>query len=685
MRFLFILVLSFLIPPSTFSQDQPPASDGQERLESFEKRKMLEERSLVNAIEFESIGPTVFSGRVVDIDVHPEDPSIFYVAYASGGLWKTENNGMSFKPIFDNEVVMTLGDIAVNWENNIIWVGTGENNSSRSSYAGVGMYKSMDEGKTWEYKGLPESHHIGRIILDPQDPNTAIVGVLGHLYSPNPERGVYKTTDGGDSWTQTLSVNDNSGAIELISDPNDSNILYVGMWERTRRAWNFVESGVGTGIYKSSDNGDTWTKISGGESGFPDGEGAGRIGLDTYNDNGKTILYAILDNYFRRAAEDKEETDVLTKDDLRDMSKDDFLKLDEKKIKTYLESNRFPRKYSVKKVRAMVRKGEIMPLALVEYIEDANSLLFDTPVIGAEVYRSEDGGMTWTKTHDDYLEFVYNSYGYYFGQIRTSPHKKGKLYIMGVPILISEDDGKNWKSINGDNVHVDHHALWVNPDRDKHIILGNDGGINISYDDGEQWIKCNTPPLGQFYDIEIDNAKNYNVYGGLQDNGVWMGPNTYRSGTRWHSTGQYPYKGIMGGDGMQVQVDTRDNVTVYTGFQFGNYSRINTRTNERKRITPVHELGENPLRWNWQTPIHLSIHNQDILYMGSQYLHRSFDKGSNFDKISEDLTKGGQKGDVAFGTLTAIHESPMKFGLIYVGTDDGNVHVTRDGGFSWQN
>ncbi|MEM6699673.1 MAG: glycosyl hydrolase, partial [Bacteroidota bacterium] len=264
------------------------------------------------------------------------------------------------------------------------------------------------------------------------------------------------------------------------------------------------------------------------------------------------------------------------------------------------------------------------------------------------------------------------------------PDDADKIYIMGVPVLRSDDAGKNWTSINKENVHSDHHALWINPNRSGHLILGNDGGINISYDDGETWNKCNIPPVGQFYAVTVDEAKNYNIYGGLQDNGVWMGPNTYKASNAWQGSGQYPYKRIMGGDGMQVAVDTRDNATVYTGFQFGNYFRLNTKTGSRQYITPKHELGERPLRWNWQTPVKISSHNQDIVYMASNKLHRSFDQGESFQEISGDLTTGGRKGDVAFSTLSTIHESPLKFGLIYTGSDDGLIHVTKDGGNAWE-
>jgi len=663
-------------------QAQPAATPADARLASFAQRQALAANSIANGIQFDNIGPTVFSGRITDFDINPKDPTHFYVSYASGGLWKSTSNGSSFEPLFDEEAVMTIGDIAVNWDKDIIWVGTGEVNSSRSSYAGVGMYKSTDGGKTWQHKGLSDSHHIGRIVLHPTDANTAWVAVLGHLYSPNKERGVFKTTDGGDTWTKVLYANANAGAIDLIMDSQNPDILYAATWERTRRAWNFTEAGAGSGIHKSTDGGQTWSKVSGGESGFPGGNGIGRIGLSASKSGGKNYLYAVVDNYNRRPKEAKA-SKGLTKDDLRSISKADFLALGEEKIGKYLKANRFPKKYTAQSIISQVKNDEIKPIALVEFVEDANSLLFDTPVVGAEVYRSMDEGATWQKMNAEYMDGVYNSYGYYFGQIRASAINPDHVYMMGVPVIKSKDGGKTWTNINRENVHVDHHALWLNPNREGHLILGNDGGLNISYDDGETWFKCNSPAVGQFYYIAVDHADDYNVYGGLQDNGVWMGSHNYEASKYWQNSGQYPYKSIMGGDGMQVAVDTRDNATVYTGYQFGNYFRLNTKTNSRSYITPKHELGERPLRWNWQSPIQLSEHNMDIVYFGSNKLHRSMNQGDDFEAISGDLTEGGQKGDVAYGTLTTIHESPMRFGLIYTGSDDGLIHVTKDGGNNW--
>lgn len=683
-KILTLILLSLCCSSQVFSQIQPPFTNAETRLKSTTQRKMLTENSLVSNIEFRNIGPTVMSGRVVDIDVSESDPSHFYAAYASGGLWFTNNNGTTFSPIFDHETVMTIGDIAVNWQTNTIWIGTGENNSSRSSYAGVGIYKSSDNGKTWAYMGLPESHHIGRIILHPTNPEIVWVAALGHLYSANEERGVYKTTDGGKTWTKTLFINKNAGIIDLIINPKNPDELYAAAWERTRRAWDFTESGSGSGLYKSTDGGDNWALLNNEKSGFPTGKGVGRIGLAVFNDGNQEKIYAILDNQFRRKEkEGKTDKSSLQKEDLVEMSKADFLKLDEEKITEYLEDNGFPEKYSTEKVIKMIKNDDIKPAALVDYLYDANQQLFDTPVIGTEVYESTDGGKTWTKTHEDFIDNVFYSYGYYFGQIRVSPQDADKIYIMGVPILRSDDGGKSFKSISGDNVHADHHALWANPNRAGHLINGNDGGINISYDDGENWIKCNSPAVGQFYAINVDMEEPYNIYGGLQDNGVWTASSNYKASPSWHQSGQYPYKSIMGGDGMQIEIDTRDNNTVYTGYQFGNYYRINKTTGESDYITPKHVLGEKPLRFNWQTPIHLSIHNQDILYFGSNKLHRSFNQGRDFKAVSGDLTKGGKKGNVAYGTLTTISESKFQFGLIYTGSDDGFIHVTKDGGNTW--
>lgn len=689
MKILLRIAAAFVIALSTLpvsAQDTIPLpTDYQTRMRGFDTRQAIATKSLVANLPFRNIGPTIMSGRVTDLAVNPENPEEFYVAYASGGLWKTMSNATKLTPLFDDQASMTIGDIAVDWKHNeLIYVGTGENNSSRSSYAGTGIYKSSDKGKTWKNIGLPESHHIGRIILHPADTNTLWVAVTGHLYSPNTERGIYKTTDGGQTWSQTLFVNENTGAIDLVIDPGNPQVLYASMWERKRRAWNFWEAGEGSGIYKSADGGNTWMLISGENSGFPDTKNTGRIGLAIYPGNTK-ILYAFLDNQERQEEKDVEQEDGLTRDALLIMERSEFLKLDEKELEGFLRENNFDEEYSASRVNEMMQDGIIEPADLVEYLHDANAMLFDTPVKGAEVYKSTNGGQTWEKTHEGLIEDVVFSYGYYFGEIRVSATDENKIFIMGVPILKSDNGGKSFTSIQGENAHVDHHALWVNPKDDDHLINGNDGGVNISYDGGDTWLKLNPIPLGQFYAVNVDMAEPYNVYGGLQDNGVWYGSSANKPGTGWQMTGNYPFDEILGGDGMQTEIDTRNNNIVFTGFQFGNYYRINKKTNETTPVQPRHKLGEHPLRFNWQTPIHLSRHNQDILYLGSHKFHRSMNQGDDWETLSEDLTKGGKKGDVAYGTLTTIHESPLRFGLIYTGTDDGLVHVSKDGGYTWEN
>ena len=650
--------------------------------ESLLHKKALAKTSLVKNISFKNIGPTVMSGRVVDIDVNPKNTTEFYVGYASGGLWYTNNNGTTFTPILDTAATQNVGDIAVDWKTGTIWVGTGENNSSRSSYAGIGILKSTDKGKTWINVGLTDSHHIGRILINPSNPEEVVVGVIGHLYSSNAERGIFKTINGGKTWKKTLFINENTGIIDVQPAPNNFNVLYAAAWERNRKAWNFKGDGENSGIYKSTDAGTSWVKIAD-KSGFPKGKNVGRIGLAVFNEN---TVYAFHDSQFRRKIEKKTSiSNALTKDDFKKMSVANFLKLKDKKLNTYLKLNGFQEKYRAENVKQMIRSGSVKPADLAKYLENANTLLFDTPVVGAEVFKTTNGGKNWKKTHEGYLDDLYYSYGYYFGEIRVDLQNENGIYVLGVPILKSKDGGKTFTSISKENVHADHQALWVNPQTKGHLVEGNDGGLNISYDDGESWIKLNQPAVGQFYTVYADNQKNYKVYGGMQDNGVWVASNTAKMNKRWKQTGKNPYESIMGGDGMQVAVDDRNPNIVYTGYQFGNYYRIDRATGKKKYIQPKHALGETPYRFNWQTPIQLSKHNQDILYLGGNKLHRSLDKGDTWQAISGDLTKGGKKGNVAYGTLTTISESPFQFGLLYVGSDDGLVHVSKNGGGSWEN
>lgn len=668
-------------------QAQVAPTPATERMKVTELRRSLENKSLLKEVPFRNIGPSIMSGRVVDVDANPDDPTEFYVAYATGGLWHTTNNGQSFTPIMDSLDMLFIGDIAVNWSQpgRTIWVGSGEVNSSRSSYAGMGMYKTADNGKTWEYLGLPESHHIGKVQLHPTNPNIAWVAVLGHLYSPNKERGVYKTTDGGKTWKLTLFVDDNTGCVDLDINPSNPDEIYAAMWYRVRRAWKFEESGKTSGIYKSTDGGENWKLVSGAGSGFMTGDKIGRIGIAVYPKNPQ-ILYAVVDNNTPRPDTAKKVDSFYTKADFKTISKEQFASLKTNLIDTFLRKNNFPRKYTGKNVKEMVAADKVKPTALWDWL-DSDDGFQNTGIVGCEVYRSDDGGASWKKTHTK-PNPNFNTYGYYFAKIYTSHTNPDKIYSMGFIAQLSTDGGKTFKTIDKGNVHADHHALWVNPKRDSHIINGNDGGANISYDNGDNWFKANMPAVGQYYAITVDDARPYNVYGGMQDNGSWWGPSTHKEDIGWIDNGQYGFRALNGGDGMQAQVDTRDNATVYTGSQFGAYARYNKNGTERRgfqrSIRPQHELGEKPLRFNWQSPILLSKHNQDVVYFGSNRLYRSLSKGDTMIAMSPDLTNGRVSGNVPYGTLTTLSESPLRFGLIYTGSDDGHIHRSFDGGYTWE-
>ncbi|MBZ5856549.1 hypothetical protein [Flavihumibacter profundi] len=677
----YALIIAFLITIQSYAQIQPTSAA--DRLKGLQKRELLARRSNIPDLGFRNIGPSIMSGRVVDIEANPADPTEFYLAYATGGLWYTQNNGQSFKPIFDSEQVIGIGDIAINWNaaQRVIWVGTGEVNSSRSSYAGIGVYKSTDNGQTWVYTGLPESHHIGKIQLHPSDPNIAWVAVLGHLYSSSKERGVYKTTDGGKTWLQTLFVDGNTGIVDLDINPGNPQELFAAAWYRTRQAWNFEESGSSSGIYKSADGGNHWQLVSGAGSGFIQGKGTGRIGLAVSAKNPHTV-YAVVDNQFPLPDTGKVFADTMYQlKELKGLDKAAFARLDNDRLNRFLKANQLPEQYTAESLKEMVQKDQVKPTALYDYLFVDDGFQ-NKSITGCEVYRSDDGGSTWKKTHIKPIG-IFSSYGYYFARIYVSPVNTDKIFILGFNAQLSEDGGKSFRTIDKGNVHADHHALWIDPNKDSHIIDGNDGGCNISYDNGDNWFKANTPPVAQYYAIAVDSAKPYNVYGGLQDNGSWFGPSTHEEDAGWIDSGEYGFKRLNGGDGMQVQVDTRDNNTVYSGFQFGNYYRINLQTRTSQYFKPKHEMGELPLRFNWQTPILLSMHNPDILYIGSNRFHRSMDKGERLQTISADLSNGGHPGDVPFGTITTISESPFRFGLLFIGTDDGNIQVSRDGGYNW--
>lgn len=676
-----IKLLLIMLSVAGFIQAQPTKPS--DWLQSFDARKKAEQSSILKNYPARNIGPTIQGGRIIDMDVNLSNTKEFYLGYASGGIFKTVNNGITFFPIFDGIDVLGIGDFVLSQQNtNKLYVGTGEKNSSRSSYAGSGIYKTTNGGKNWQHLGLEGTQHISRIVLHPENDEVVYVAALGSLYSKNTDRGVYKSIDGGKIWKKTLFVADSVGVIDLVINPKNPKELLAATWERSREANNFKGNGEGSAIYRSEDGGETWSKSV---QGFPQGKTVGRIGLDICQ-TAPNIVYAILDN--QAEVEDKKANEAAKKnagklkpEDFKNMTAENFAALDNKKLDEFLQDNGYPKKYTAALVKKEMAAGKYQPKAIAEYFgSDANANLFNTKVIGAEVYKSTDGGKNWKKANTYELDGVFFTYGYYFAEMRVTPSNPDIVYIYGVPMLKSIDGGATWHrldTLRGEqDIHVDHHSVWINPKDAQHILLGNDGGLYQSYDEGANWKHINNMAVGQFYTVNYDMETPYNVYGGLQDNGVLKGSSKSIPNETPH------WEPIFGGDGMYVAPDPRNSKLVYTGFQFGNYFKLDN--GKTTRVTPAHNIGEAAFRWNWRTPLLLSKHNPDIVYMASQFVHRSLNKGESFETISPDLTKNTKQGNVPYSTISALAESPLKFGLLYAGSDDGRVWVSKNAGGSWE-
>ena len=558
-------------------------------------------------LSFRNIGPATMGGRVDDLAVLESNPAVFYVGTATGGLWKTTNMGITWEVLFDDlDDAVSIGDIAIAKDDaNLVWVGTGENNNRQSGSWGNGVYKSTDGGKTWKHMGLRDSKHIARIIVDPVDHDVVYVAALGSLWGAGKERGVFKSTDGGLTWTNVLLVDEHTGATELVQDPSNNKVLYAATYQRRRATWGFNGGGPGSGIHKSSDAGRTWTKLT---NGIPSGP-LGRIGMDVYRAN-PNIVYARIEH-----------------------------------------------------------QGE------------------------SGTYRSDDGGLSWRKMSN------VNPRPMYFSQIRIDPTNDLRIYVLGVQIHISDDGGKTF--IENGALHSDHHAMWINPANPNHIIDGTDGGIGISWDKGKNWEGIYNMDLGQYYHVGYDMETPYNLCGGLQDNYTWCGPSAVRSRNGIVNDDWFQ---IQGGDGFEALVDPNDSRTIYAESQDGNIVRVDRITNERKTIRPLPGRGEPTLRWNWNTAIHISPHNSSTIFVGANKVFRSTDRGQSWQAISEDLTQNVDRetlslmgvtakeftiakhdGVQSYGNLVQLVESPKQAGIIYAGSDDGVVHMTRDNGKSWTN
>jgi photosystem II stability/assembly factor-like uncharacterized protein len=568
------------------------------------------DQRLVDTLAARPLGPANMGGRIVSLAVVPSDPKQMYVATASGGLWKTQNNGTTWRPIFDQQNTVSLGDVAVAPSSpEIVWVGTGEANARNSVSWGDGVYRSPDGGRSWQHRGLADTEHIGRIVIHPTNPDIVYVAALGHLWGLNRSRGIFKTTDGGDHWQHVGYYDDSTGFIDLVMDPSDPRILYTAAYQVRRDDFSGgnpkVQFGPGAGIYRTTDGGENWYKLSHGLPQSP----CGRIGLDIYRKDPR-IVYAVIQT---------EKTDIRT------------IAGQEAKSNNRVETG--------------------------------------------GVFRSENRGETWTKLNDLCPR------PFYYGQIRIDPNTSHRIYVLGIELHVSSDGGQTFQEGGAARIHSDHHALWIDPRDSEHLVLGCDGGLNLSYDRGQTWEHMANLPIGQFYGIAVDARKPYRVYGGLQDNGTWSGP------SRTHSSEGITtadWTRLYGADGFHCQIDPEDPDLVYAEGQYGQLRRFNVRTGSNDLIRPAPPKGAPAYRFNWSSPLLLSSHPPRALYFGGNHLFRSTDRGLHWETISPDLTRGQPGPSADFGhTLTAVAESPVKAGVLYAGTDDGRVHVTKNNGKKW--
>jgi len=622
-----LFLLSLVGSPFLASgQERVHSTPPEARLQMYEAHLALVESSPFKNHPWQFVGPTNISGRMTDIAVvTPKGGSYtIYVAGASGGVWRTRNEGTTWEPVFQHAASTSIGDVTVAPSNqNVVWVGTGEANIFRSSMAGAGVYKSEDGGDTWKHMGLAGTHTIPRIVVHPANPDIVYVAASGHEWTNDEYRGLYKTTDGGESWERILFLTDQTGVIDLVMDPSDPNTLYAATWQRIRLRWNDPRNQStygGSGIYKTTDGGENWTQIN---EGLPEPRYRGRIGIDISRSN-PDVLYAFVDNYETAREAPEEATDAYG--------------------------------------------------------------LPQGPVIrGATVYRSDNGGTSWARSseYEPYMEGLSGTYGWVFGQIRVDPNNEDKIYVMGLGLNVSEDRGRTFRSLRG--MHSDHHGLWIDPANSNYLVNVNDGGVAVSYDAGANWRPFyDNLPLAQFFNIAHDMGSPFRVYGSVQDHGSYRGVVDLSRGR-----GNIPaveFDGAPGGEGSSHAVDPTDPDIVYSAGFYGTFQRTNMATGETAALVPRPGPGEPNYRGQWVAPFIISPHNPRIIYHGMNFLFRSLDRGDSWERISPDLTYNdpAKYGDIPYQTIFSISESPFQFGQIYVGTDDGRVWRTDDGGKNWK-
>ena len=558
-----------------------------------------------------AIGPAAMSGRITSVDVVISNPDIMYVGAASGGVWKTVSGGISWEPVFDKESTLSIGAIAVQQDNpSVVWVGTGEGNPRNSLNGGDGIYKSLDAGKTWKKMGLEKTRNIHRVVIDPKNPNIVYAAAIGSPWGEHPERGVFKTMDGGATWEKVLFVDNKTGCSDLVLDPSNPNKLVASMWEHRRWPWTFKSGGPGSGMYITYDGGRNWTKKTD-KDGLPEGD-LGRMGL------------------------------------------------------------------------AIARSKPDVIYALIESKSNA-------------LYKSTDGGTKWAKVTDVKQNNNVNGRPFYFWEIYVDPKNENRIYSLHTVVTMSEDGGKTFSNLVGWKVHLDHHAWWIHPTNPNFIVDGNDGGFNISRDGGKSWQFIDNIPVGQFYHVNVDMNHPYNVYGGMQDNGSWSGPAYV-----WRKAGirNSYWQEVSFGDGFDVSPDPTDSRYGYTMAQGGELLRFDQVTGNNQYIKPTHPDASVKLRYNWNSGFAQNPHDPASIYYGSQFLHKSNDRGTTWEVISPDLTtndkekqkqyeSGGLTMDATGAenhcTIISIAPSTLDKNVIWVGTDDGNIQLTKDGGKTWTN
>ena len=584
----------------------------------------------ISHLQYREIGPALMGGRIADLAVVESKPQVFYIATGTGGVWRTDNHGTSWTPLFDDQPTSSIGDVTLDQSNpNLVWVGTGEPQNRQSSGWGNGVYKSTDAGNTWRHMGLDATKHVGRILIHPRNPEIVYVAAVGDLWGPNDERGVYRTHDGGETWENVLHIDEHTGAIDLAMDPGDPNTIFAAMYQRQRTGWGFNGGGPGSGLHRTFDGGDTWTELT---EGLPEGD-KGRIGVDIFRQDGN-VVYAL--------------------------------------------------------VEADARSPDAGFFGGGGGDESQSGL-----------YRSLDRGDTWEKMSST------NPRPMYYSQVRIDPSNPDRIYVLGGNLMVSDDGGRTFRSDGAAQVHVDHHALWINPTDPDHLILGSDGGVAASWDGTGHWRMFDNLPLGQFYAIGFDMRDPYYVCGGLQDNDPWCGPSNTRS---FHGIRHQDWYETAYGDGFFTIVDPTDSTIVFSESQHGNMNRYDLTTGEKTPMRPItgpRADGDTAktYRFNWNSPLQLSPHDPANVYLGANYLLRSRDRGMSWEEVGGvDLTRQIDRDELeimgvpgsepqmsvndgisTYGNITAFAESPLTPGLLYVGTDDGNVQVSRDDGATWTN